>query len=95
MDSVRIAMLGGGFVANFYMQGLQDVGGHEVVVVVSQREDTAKSLAQRWHIPETSDSFDLTIARDDIDLYLIALPNFLHRDIAVALARAGRNQVCT
>jgi predicted dehydrogenase len=45
MDSVRIAMLGGGFVANFYMQGLQDVGGHEVVVVASQREDTAKSLA--------------------------------------------------
>lgn len=95
MDSVRIAMLGGGFVANFYMQGLQDVGGHEVVVVTSQRADTAASFAQRWSIPETSDNFERTIARDDIDLYLIALPNFIHRDIAIALARAGRNQVCT
>ncbi len=45
--------------------------------------------------PETSAGFERTIARDDIDLYLIALPNFVHKDIAIALARAGRNQVCT
>ncbi|MGI8826542.1 MAG: Gfo/Idh/MocA family protein [Chloroflexota bacterium] len=95
MDPVRIAMLGGGFVAEFYMQGLADVSHKDVVVVASRNEDTARQLAQRWNIPESSDSLDKTIARDDIDLYVIALPNFLHRDVAVALARAGRNQVCT
>lgn len=95
MEPVRIAMLGGGFVAEFYMQGLKDVPGQEVVVVASRKEDTAQVFAQRWTIPEVTDSFDRTIARDDIDLYLIALPNFLHRDIAVSLAQAGRNQVCT
>ncbi|HEX8917556.1 MAG TPA: Gfo/Idh/MocA family oxidoreductase, partial [Chloroflexota bacterium] len=95
MDSVRIAMLGGGFVADFYMQGLRDVGHQEVAVVTSRNEDTARRFASRWKIPETSSSFEQTIARDDIDLYIIALPNFLHRDIAVGLAAAGRNQVCT
>lgn len=95
MDTVRIAMLGGGFVANFYMLGLKDVGHHEVVVCASRRRETAEAFARRWDIPEASESIPDTIARDDIDLYLIALPNFLHRDIAVALARAGKNQVCT
>jgi predicted dehydrogenase len=95
MDPVRIALLGGGFVAEFYMQGLIDVWGSEVVVVASRTEDTANQFAARWSIAETSDSFDQAIARDDIDLYLIALPNFLHKDIAIALAQAGRNQVCT
>ena len=95
MAPVRIAMLGGGFVAEFYMQGLKDVGGHEVVVVASRKEDTARQFAARWNIPEGVEGFDRTIARDDIDLYVIALPNFVHRDIAIALARAGKNQVCT
>lgn len=95
MAPVRIAMLGGGFVAEFYMLGLKDVGGHEVVIVTSRNRETASDFARRWNIPETSSNFDETIARDDIDLYLIALPNFLHEEIAVNLARAGRNQVCT
>ncbi len=93
--TVRIALLGGGFVAEFYMLGLKDVGGHEVVSVTSRSESTATTFARRWHIPESSTDFDAAVARDDIDLYLIALPNFQHRDIAVKLARAGKNQVCT
>src|SRR5574341_1134958 len=33
--------------------------------------------------------------RDDIDLYVIALPNEEHRDTALLLAEAKKNQVCT
>ena len=95
MKTVRIAMLGSGFVAEFYMLGLQDVPGQEVVVAASRSKDSVGKFAARWKIPETSIDFDRVIARDDIDLYLIALPNFLHKDAAVKLARAGRNQVCT
>ncbi len=51
MDNVRIAMLGGGFVADFYMQGLQDVGGHEVVVATSRSGETAEAFARKWNIP--------------------------------------------
>jgi predicted dehydrogenase len=95
MPPVRIGLLGAGFVAEFYMQGLKDAPDREVVVAASRRRETAEQLARRWSISETAEGFDETIAREDIDLYLIALPNFLHRDIAVKLARAGKNQVCT
>lgn len=95
MKTVRLAMLGAGFVAEFYMQGLKDVPGQEVAVVWSRTEARARKLASRWGIPEVSTDLDRTIARDDIDLYLIALPNFLHKEVAVKLARARRNQVCT
>ncbi|MER3417438.1 MAG: hypothetical protein C4297_14700 [Gemmataceae bacterium] len=95
MRTVRLAMLGAGFVAEFYMQGLKDVPGQEVVVVWSRTEATARKLASRWGIPEVSTDLDRTIARDDIDLYLIALPNFLHKEVAVKVARARRHQVCT
>ena len=35
------------------------------------------------------------IAREDIDLYIIALPNEEHLPVSLALSNAKRNQVCT
>ncbi|MBM3783467.1 MAG: Gfo/Idh/MocA family oxidoreductase [Acidobacteria bacterium] len=92
---VRVAMLGSGFVAEFYMQGLANVNGHEVVVNYSRTPKRAKTLAAKWKIPEPATKLDAVIARDDIDLYIIALPNEEHLPVSLALAAAKRNQVCT
>ncbi|MGH9663535.1 MAG: Gfo/Idh/MocA family protein [Bryobacteraceae bacterium] len=92
---VRIAMLGSGFVADFYMQGLADVNGQEVVVNYSRSLERARSFGFRWKIPEHSTDLAAIIARSDIDLFIIALPNEEHLKTALALAKAGRNQVCT
>lgn len=93
--TIRIGMLGSGFVANFYMLGLQDVGGHEVAFVYNHKLDGARAFAEKWSIPESTDKLDAAIARNDIDLYLIALPNFVHKEVAIKLAKAGKHQVCT
>ncbi|PYV30633.1 MAG: hypothetical protein DMG22_19740 [Acidobacteria bacterium] len=92
---VRIGVLGAGFVAEFYLQGLRDVPGQEVSLVYSRGEASAQKFSRRWAIGEGTTDLDRAIARDDIDLYLIALPNFLHKEVALKLARARRNQVCT
>ena len=95
MKSVNIAMLGSGFVAEFYMQGLANVNGQQVVVNYSRTPKRAKAFAKRWNIPETSTDLAKVIARDDIDLFIIALPNQEHLPAALQLAAAKRNQVCT
>lgn len=92
---VRIAMLGSGFVAEFYLQGLANVNGHEVVVNYSRDAKRAKAFAKRWRIPESSTDINAVIARNDIDLFIIALPNEAHLPVSLALAKASRNQVCT
>lgn len=92
---VRIAMLGGGFVADFYMQGLSDVPGQEVVVAYSRTLKTARRFARKWNVPEASNDLDAVIGRRGVDLYLIALPNFVHKDVALKLAASKRNMVCT
>lgn len=93
--TVRIAMLGSGFVAGFYMQGLANVVGHEVVANYSRKKQRARQFAGEWSIPEPTSELDQLIARDDIDLYVIAVPNEDHLPISLALSRATRNQVCT
>jgi predicted dehydrogenase len=95
MKTVNIAMLGSGFVAEFYMQGLANVNGRQVVVNYSRSAKRARAFGSRWDIPEQATKLDKVIARDDIDLFIIALPNEEHLPASLALAKAGRNQVCT
>lgn len=95
MQRVKIGLLGSGFVANFYMEGLDNVPGHEVVLNTSRSQDNADDFASKWNIDEPMDDIDEAISRDDVDLFIIALPNAMHEDVAVKLANAGRNMVCT
>jgi len=95
MTTVNIAMLGSGFVADFYMQGLANVNGQKVVLNYSRSRTRAADFARRWGIPESSTRLDAVVGRNDIDLYIIALPNELHLPVSLKLSRARRNQVCT
>jgi predicted dehydrogenase len=95
MSEVRIAMLGSGFVAEFYMQGLANVNGQRVALNYSRTAARAKEFASRWKIPESTANLDAAIGRADIDLYVIALPNEHHLPVSLALSKASKNQVCT
>lgn len=95
MKPVRIAMLGSGFVADFYMLGLADVPDQEVIVNYSRGATRAEAFARKWTLPEFSTDMDALIVRDDLDLYIIALPNEEHLQAGLKLANARKNQVCT
>ena len=88
-------MLGSGFVAGFYMQGLADVPGQVVVANYSRSSERARDFASRWNIPHPTTNLDALIARDDINIYMIALPNEEHLPVGLKLAAARKNQVCT
>jgi len=92
---VRLGLLGSGFVATFYEQGLQDVPGQQVVMNYSRSEDRAESFAQKWGIPRSTTRIEDVIESDEVDLVLIALPNHLHREAALKCAKAGKDMVCT
>ena len=95
MNDVSIALLGSGFVAEFYMQGLANVHGHKVVMNYSRDEIRAKNFADRWSIAKWTTDLPKLIKRTDIDLYIIALPNEAHMPVSLELSRLGKNQVCT
>lgn len=92
---VRIGLLGCGFVATFYMQGLAEVPNQQVVAVYGRDAARAAAFAARWDIPSASDDMPALAARPDIDLLLIALPNKLHLEAALLAAAHGKHVVCT
>ena len=95
MKTISIGMIGSGFVADFYLQGLRDVNGQQVVLNYSRSRAHAGRFAERWGIAESTADLGKAIARDDIDLFVIALPNEAHLPVSLELAKAKRNQVCT
>lgn len=92
---VRIAILGAGFVADFYLRALQYVRCHEVVVLMARSFDKGRVLADRYGVPDVVTSVAEVVGRNDIDLVLIALPHDLHVDVVREVAAAGKALVCT
>ena len=92
---VGIAILGSGFVAEFYMQGLRAVPGQQVVVNYSRGAARACAFAAKWGIPESTTDMEAAVRRADVDLVLIGLPNDVHLPAVRAAAAAGKHVVCT
>ena len=84
--TVRIGLLGSGFLSTFYMQGLQNVAGWEIPVVASPSIDHARAFAEKWNIPEATADVHGVIARKDLDLMLLAAPNYAHKDLVIRCA---------
>ena len=92
---VRIAMLGSGFVCDFYMQALRYVPNQQVVVNFSRSEERARKFADQWKVPNWTTDLHTAVSRDDVDLVVVGLPNDAHRPGCIAAAEAGKAVVCT
>ena len=92
--AVKIGMVGSGFVANFYMLGLKNLTGYELTAVCSPNVENARNFAEQWGYADVlTDAAQL--ARGDIDLVILALPNYAHKDVALLMAKHNKNMVCT
>lgn len=94
IDDIKIAMIGSGFVAEFYMQALANVAGQTVRYNYSRTAERAKSFADRWGTSPMTD-LDWLISQPRVDLFIIALPNEEHLPVSLKLSAARCNQVCT
>jgi predicted dehydrogenase len=93
--TIRIGLLGSGFVSNFYMLGLQDVPGWTIPVVASPNAENAQRFAKKWNIPESTADVEGVIGRSDLDLIVLGVPNHVHMDLTILCAKAGKHVVCT
>ena len=59
-----------------------------------QTRSSFKAFADRWGYERTESDWRKVVEADDVDLIDIGVPNNLHRDIAVAAAKAGKMICC-
>lgn len=95
---VRYAVVGLGYIAQV---ALLPAFAHarkntRLAALVSDDPTKLRQLSRRYGVPATYSyrNYSECLESGEIDAVLIALPNFLHRDYAVAAARAGIHILC-
>lgn len=88
-------MLGSGFIGRFYADSLQGQRSKDKIVsIYSRREESAKKFAADYHVDHWTTSMEESVARPDVDVVCISLPNNLH-EAAVMLCCKHKKAVIT
>jgi predicted dehydrogenase len=88
MQKIRVAVLGGGAVAQIHhLPALSASERAEATVVVDADAERARSVAARFGVPGSATDYRQVL--DQFDAAVVALPNSLHAPVAVDLLQRG------
>lgn len=88
---VRIALVGAGAFGEKHLIGLKNVPDAEVVTIVSASKEESRKLAAPHGIADVSDSYEATLAREDIDAVILTTPTQMHARQAIMAMDAGKH----
>lgn len=88
---MRFAVVGCGNAAQRIHLPALRAEGVDVTVFASRSRASAEALRDEWGDGVVAERWEEAIERDDVDAVLIAVPNSIHRDVAVAAATSGKH----
>ncbi|MCU1445957.1 MAG: dehydrogenase [Cryobacterium sp.] len=99
--SLRIAMIGHGFMGAAHSQGWRTAprffdlpARPQMALLVGRTADSTAAAAEKWGWAETSTDWRAAVTRDDIDIVDIVTPGSSHVEIALAALAAGKHVLC-
>jgi len=93
MKTVRVGMIGSGFVSAIHAESLQRYPHAEIVAACSPTAANVKKFARQFGIPNTYTDHRKLLEREDLDMVVVGIPNDLHCQVAVDAAAAGKHIV--
>ena len=101
MKPLNIGMIGYGFMGKAHSNAYATVNNffdleHKLVLkaICARNAEKAQAFADNWGYESVETDWKALIARDDIDAVDICVPNNLHKEIAIAAAKAGKMILC-
>jgi predicted dehydrogenase len=87
----RVAVIGAGAIGNDHLASFRLHPAAEVVAIAEVSRERGRAAADHFGIPEVVTDYRKLLARADIDVVSIALPNYLHAPVALDALRAGKH----
>ena len=78
MQKTKWAIVGTGYIANQFATGMQVVEDADLVAVVSRKEETAKTFAEKYGAKTVYTDYDKMLNEEAIDAVYIGIPNDCH-----------------
>jgi myo-inositol 2-dehydrogenase / D-chiro-inositol 1-dehydrogenase len=93
--NVKVGIIGSQFAADLHAAAFQKSGGEAgVVAVASPTPGNADALAKKYGIARVFLDYREMLKESDIEMVTIAAPNYLHAQMALDCAQAGKHIVC-
>ena len=95
MKTVRIGLVGTGFLAETRARCWAAASRAHVAAVASRDPQNASSFAGRHGVEKVFETAHAMFASGEVDLVDLCVPNLLHRPFTEAAAAAGKHVLCT
>jgi predicted dehydrogenase len=96
MKKRNIAMLGTGFISDFYTSTLHSLRSPDrVILSYSRSKERVDKFADKWGIQHRTTDLGEAVNHPDVNTVIIGLPNNLHLEAVLAAADAGKAVLCT
>ena len=94
-DAVRIGVVGAGAIAQLaHLPVLSKMRGTELVALCDNDRPKARSLADRFGVPDVFTDIEDLLEHDELDAVVIATPNHLHEPHVLSALAAKRHVLC-
>ena len=92
-DTLRVALIGaaGKVAAPCHLHAWQMVDHGELVAVCDVDENAVAGISEAWAIKKTFTDYDALLEDPEIDAVDIVTPPFLHGEMTIAAAAAGKH----
>jgi len=90
---IKVGIIGGGVITKAHLSGLAEIDGVEVVALCSLDESNLRSLCKDWNITRSYTDYRELIADDEVQLVEVLTPVFLHAEMSIAAAEAGKHVI--
>lgn len=90
---VGVGLIGSQFISNIHAEAFKAVSEGELIAVMSPTLGNAKDFAKKHNIPHHFTDLDKMLAMKEIDMVVIGVPNYLHCEITLKAAKAGKHIV--
>jgi predicted dehydrogenase len=87
----KVAVIGAGAIGQDHVGSFKLHPAVQVIAIADVSRERARETAERFGIPEVFTDYTELLARTDIDVVSIALPNYLHAKVALDALRAGKH----
>ncbi len=91
---IRWGILGTGFIAGKFAEGLAVLPDAELVAIGSRTAAAANAFAERFNVPYRHDSYHALMADAAVDAIYVATPHPLHAENALMALDVGKPVLC-
>jgi predicted dehydrogenase len=92
----KLSLLGTGLIGAFYTMSLTGQRRPDRIVnVCSAHKDSARNFAEKWNIPKHTTNIKEAIEDPEVEVVVVALPNYLHKEAILMACEAKKGVLCT